>query len=139
MAIKSEHGKILRAFEGTVLVKEGSTGNWAYEIVSGKVEVSTLHKRRKMVLARLGPKQWFGELGLVSDAPRTASVVAASDCTLRVITRKTFDRLLRRNPKALYPLLKSLFERLREMNARYLMAIEYQLLSSERRNAPDTQ
>lgn len=124
--IQRERGKILNAFKGTVIVREGTADKWAYQIVRGRAEVYTERAGKRVVLARLGPGQFFGEMGLVMDAPRTASVLATDDCILRVITRRTFDRLVSKNPKSIVPLITMLFERLRVMNLKYLMALESQ-------------
>ena len=114
----------IRAVKGTVLIKEGTTDTCAYQVLKGRVKVYTERRDRKIVLARLGPGEFFGELNLVSDAVRSASVLAEEACVLRVITRPVFNRLLRRNPKSLVPLIKVLFDRLRTMNLKYLLALE---------------
>ena len=121
---RSKYGTTIRTVKGTVIVKEGTTDTCAYEVLNGRVKVYTERKERKFILARLGPGEFFGELNLISDAARSASVMAEEDCVLRVITRPVFNRLLRRNPKSLVPLIKILFERLRTMNLKYLMALE---------------
>jgi CRP/FNR family cyclic AMP-dependent transcriptional regulator len=121
---RSKYGTTIRAVKGTVIVKEGTTDTCAYQVLKGRVKVYTERRDRKFVLARLGPGEFFGELNLISDSARSASVLAEEDCVLRMITRPVFNRLLRRNPKSLVPLIKILFERLRTMNLKYLMALE---------------
>ena len=130
MAERRTRTKILRVPQGDVIIKEGDPADCAYEIITGRVQVETSKGGRKIVLARLGSGQFFGELGLIAEAPRSATVIAAQDCVLRVINRATFNRLLRRSPTSLFPVLKALFDRLREMNARYLKALEYQMLGA---------
>ena len=117
-------GKTLRVVKGTLIVKEGTTDTCAYQVIQGRVKVYTERKDRKYVLARLGPGEFFGELNLISDATRSASVQAEEYCVLRVITRAVFDRLLRRDPKSIVPLIRALFDRLRTMNLKYLLALE---------------
>jgi CRP-like cAMP-binding protein len=119
-------GRIRRVRQGEAILREGAVDKQAYQIVSGRVEIYSERSARKVVLARLGPGKWFGEMGLLTDAPRIASVVATEDAVLRVITRPAFDRLLRQRPSAVVPLLRVLVERLRAMNLKYLLALESQ-------------
>ncbi|MBI4597145.1 MAG: cyclic nucleotide-binding domain-containing protein [Candidatus Omnitrophica bacterium] len=120
----ADRGRIVRVRKGDLIIQEGMRDMRAYQIIAGRVKVYTTHKGRRYALGRLGVGEAFGEIALVSNAPRIASVVAEEDCTLRAITRPVFNRLLRRNPRAVVPLLTALVERLREMNRKYLTALE---------------
>ena len=102
--------------KGDNIIDKGSSGTCAYIIESGKVEVSDLVNNKKSVLAILGEKQIFGEMGLVEDKPRSATVTAIEDVRLAVISRDNFNELFENNPKVLLPIIKSLFERLRTAN-----------------------
>ena len=121
-----EHGKILQVGPGVVILREGDRGNAAYEIVRGCVEVLTERSGRRVMLARLGRGQVFGEMGLIADTARTANVVAVEPCTVRLISRRVFERLLKRDPKKILPVVNALFDRLRRMNAKYLLSLEDQ-------------
>jgi len=109
--------------KGDVIIEEGSYGTTAYVIKSGKVEVSELVKNKKIVLAILEEGQIFGEMGLVEDQPRSATVTAFEDVQLAVLSRDRFNDLFEENPKVLLPIMKALFERLRTLN-RMLMSKE---------------
>ena len=109
--------------KGDVIIEEGSYGTTAYVIKSGKVEVSELVKNKKIVLAILEEGQIFGEMGLVEDQPRSATVTASEDVQLAVLSRDSFNDLFEKNPKLLLPIIKALFERLRTVN-RMLMSKE---------------
>ena len=102
--------------KGDVIIEEGSYGTSAYVIKSGKVEVSELAKNKKIVLATLEEGQIFGEMGLVEDQPRSATVTASEDVQLAVLSRDSFNDLFEKNPKLLLPIIKALFERLRTVN-----------------------
>ncbi len=102
--------------KGDIIIDKGSHESCAYIIESGKVEVSDLVNNKKAVLAVLGGKQIFGEMGLVEDKPRSATVTAIEDVRLAVISRDNFNELFEKNPKVLLPIIKSLFERLRTAN-----------------------
>ncbi len=102
--------------KGDVIIEKGSDGTCAYIIESGKVEVSDLVNNKKAILAILGEKQIFGEMGLVEDKPRSATVTAIEDVRLAMLSRDNFNELFEKNPKVFLPIIKSLFERLRTVN-----------------------
>ena len=98
------------------IIEKGSHGTCAYVIESGRVEVSDLINNKKVVLAILGKEQIFGEMGLIEDKPRSATVTAIDDVRLAVLSRDNFNELFEKNPKVLLPIIKALFERLRTVN-----------------------
>ncbi|MBC8555310.1 MAG: cyclic nucleotide-binding domain-containing protein [Candidatus Brocadiales bacterium] len=101
---------------GDVIIKQGSYDTSAYIIESGKVEVSFTVNDKKTVFAILGQKQIFGEMALMDDKARSATVMALEDTLVSVIDRKGFNEQLAKNPKVLFPIIKALFERLRMAN-----------------------
>lgn len=104
----------LQSFKkGDKIIKEGSVGTWAGIIYSGRVEVSTVINGKKRSLAILGEKQIFGEMGLIEDKPRSATVAALEDTNLSVISRESFNNLFSKDPTIILPIVKALFERLR--------------------------
>ena len=102
--------------KGDVIIEKGSHGTSAYVIKSGRVEVSDLVNNREVVLAVLGEEQIFGEMGLVEDQPRSATVTAVEDVQLAELNRDSFNELFERKPKVLLPIIKAIFERLRTVN-----------------------
>jgi CRP/FNR family transcriptional regulator, cyclic AMP receptor protein len=100
--------------KGEVIIEEGSLSNDAYIIESGSVEVSKrLPGGKIQVITKLDKNDIFGEMGLIDQLPRSATVIAMEDCSISVMTPDTFNSLARRNPKALMPILKVLAKRLR--------------------------
>jgi len=99
---------------GTLVIEEGTHGTSAFIILSGTAEVFKRSDGEDLVLATLGVGQVFGEMGLIEDRARSASVRARSDLKVRVIDRQQFNRLLPSKPAVLIPIMKSLFERLRQ-------------------------
>ena len=85
--------------KGDVIIEKGSDGTCAYIIESGKVEVSDLVNNKKAILAILGEKQIFGEMGLVEDKPRSATVTAIEDVRLAMLSRDNFNELFEKTPK----------------------------------------
>lgn len=107
----------LKAFrKGDVIIEKGSHGTSAYIIKSGRVEISDFVNNKKAVLAVLGEKQIFGEMGLIEDQPRSATATALEDVQLAVLNRDSFNELFEKKPKVLLPIIKALFERLRTAN-----------------------
>ncbi|GMQ97291.1 MAG: hypothetical protein BMS9Abin15_0998 [Gammaproteobacteria bacterium] len=72
---------------GSVIFQEGDPGDHAYIIEKGKVEISTLDHEERIVLSQMGPGNLLGEMAMIDDAPRTATVVATEDTVLTVVGR----------------------------------------------------
>jgi CRP-like cAMP-binding protein len=102
--------------KAATIIHEGTTGSHAYLILSGSVEVSKKVGEEKLVLSRLVKGNIFGEMSLVDDKPRSATIVALEDTEVRVITRDRFESMLEQNPRAVIPLLKQVFQRVRYLN-----------------------
>src|SRR5436190_11812931 len=83
LAARLEH---VAAAAGTRLVAEGDEGDLFYVIASGSVEVSQGGHH----VADLGPGDYFGEIALLHDAPRSATCVAANDVELYTLERERF-------------------------------------------------
>jgi CRP-like cAMP-binding protein len=94
----------------TTLFKEGDPGEYIGFITSGKLEVKkqTEFKGRQIVLALLTRGSFVGELSMVDDQPRSASVVAQEDSELVVLRRKAIDALLEKYPFIGIKILKGL-------------------------------
>ena len=71
-----------------------------------------------VALARLGPGDWVGEMSLLLDEPRSATVVAATDAQLRRITRHDLAHVLAEDPKRTEELLRQLARRVKATNER---------------------
>lgn len=89
-----------------------------YVIASGRVKVCLpTVTGREVILATLGPGQIFGEMALLDDSPRSASVVAQLPTACLHVHRRDFDRLLDERPVIARKLLRELSLRLRRANA----------------------
>ena len=105
----------IKAFSpGEVIIKEGASGTSAYVILEGKVDVSKKVKDKDVVVASLGKGQVFGEMGLLEDRLRSATVTVRRQLRVREIDREDFNALLVKDPLVLVPIIKSLFEKLRQ-------------------------
>jgi CRP-like cAMP-binding protein len=112
---KAKRSRVAKSFKkGELVIEEGSLSSDAYIIELGSVEVSKrLPGGKIQVITKLGKNGIFGEMGLIDQLPRSATVMALEDCRISVITPDTFNSLAKRNPKALMPILKVLAKRLR--------------------------
>jgi CRP-like cAMP-binding protein len=94
--------------KGKIIVQEGEFGITAFLIQSGKVSVYTEARGKKIELARMGVGQIFGEMALIFDQPRTATVEAIEDCNLIVLTRRVLQQKLEKSDptvRAIVPML----------------------------------
>lgn len=79
---------------GDLIVKKGDHGDAFYMIVSGEARVTTGPDAGGEELNRLGPGEYFGELALLNESPRSASVVAATEVKCVSLSASAFRRLL---------------------------------------------
>jgi len=104
---------------GEVIFDEGEVGQTIYFILDGEVANCRQGDSGDGLLARLGPGDFFGELGLLEDSVRSAQARAATDCRLLVLFREDFNGLmdshLRIAHKIGRQLLRHLGQRLREL------------------------
>jgi CRP/FNR family transcriptional regulator, cyclic AMP receptor protein len=98
---------------GKVLCNEGEIGQEFFVIVDGKVKVT--RKGRRVATRSSG--QFVGEIALLEDVPRTATVTAETPVRLFVLTRKDFRHLLDTNPSVERKVLRALARRLAEISS----------------------
>ncbi len=106
---------------GDVIIREGDTGMALYVILTGAARVTRQNHAGQMVsLAEIGPADFFGEMGLLDDAVRSATITATAsvptECAL--LGRWDFQRELRDDPAIALALLPILIERIRDLEAR---------------------
>src|SRR3972149_4095732 len=86
-----------------VVFKEGDVGDKFYIILSGEVRVmKPITTLGNEALAILKPGDFFGEMALIDDSPRSASVISSTETTLLYITKKDFESLLFLNKDLAY-------------------------------------
>lgn len=98
------------------IIKESEAGETAFVIEKGKVEVSKEMNGKVVHIAYLEKGATFGEMSMVDDMPRSATVRALEETMVREIHRDDLYSSMKENPDIVIKLLKSLFERLREAN-----------------------
>ena len=105
---------------GEVIVKENDFGETAYIIAQGQVEVTKELDGQKVHLAYLGAGESFGEMSMIDEKPRSATVTAVTETMVSEIRREEFFNSFQTHPQVGLTLLKVLFERLREADAMIL-------------------
>jgi len=97
---------------GTVLFREGDPVGPMYVVLEGSARVLVAGH----VVEMAGPGTLLGEIALIDDLPRTATVVAIAPCRVLPIGRPEFDLLVREKPEFARHVMKVLVQRLRRMN-----------------------
>ncbi|RMH38586.1 MAG: cyclic nucleotide-binding domain-containing protein [Deltaproteobacteria bacterium] len=101
---------------GHVLFREGDAGSEMYVIQSGEVEISRALRGRDTVIAVLGPGEFFGEMAIVNNRPRSATATVRAEARLLVIDAKTFEAMLRGRAEIAVRMIKALAARLDRAN-----------------------
>jgi signal-transduction protein with cAMP-binding, CBS, and nucleotidyltransferase domain len=103
-----EHGA------GTFLFREGDLGTEMFILQEGQVEILKTVNGIDEQLAVLEKGDFFGEMSLLEDLPRTASARAVTDCKVIRINGATFDQMLRTKPEIAVRIMRKLSRRLRQ-------------------------
>lgn len=103
---------------GEVIFDEGDPADRLYVIRSGEVELVRENAARQRVVARLGPGDFFGELGVVLSEPRTARAVAVSQTRLIALDRETLEGMIVDQPEIAIRMIRVLVSRLIEAERR---------------------
>ena len=105
--------------EGALIVRQDDTAISFYCVLSGGVRIERQGPtERPVVLAEFGPGGFFGEMALVDDFPRSASVVAQAPTVCALISKWDFQKELKDRPELALALLRTLSQRVRELDAR---------------------
>jgi CRP-like cAMP-binding protein len=101
---------------GKVLFNQGDGANAAYVIVEGKAEVMVNSEAGPVTVAVLGPNDFFGEIAILCDVPRTATVRAQSRLVTLRISKDLFLRLIKEFPQMAVSIMRELAHRLEQTN-----------------------
>jgi CRP/FNR family transcriptional regulator, cyclic AMP receptor protein len=100
---------------GTFILHAGEETDGLYIMLSGRAKVLIIdEKGREVILSSLGPFDFFGEMGLLDDQPRSASVETIEFCELMRISKVDFNRCLTENFDIAIRIMRGLVKRLRE-------------------------
>ncbi len=99
----------------TTIIAAGDPTDALYIVISGRLKVMMSDDEgREVILAILGSGEFFGEMGLIDDAPRSATVIAIEPCELLTISKADFKKCLSENFDIAMAVMRGLVKRLRE-------------------------
>src|SRR2546421_620414 len=103
------------ASRNTTIMSSGDATDSLYIVLSGRLKVMMSDSEGKeVILAILDPGEFFGEMGLIDDEPRSASVVTIEPCELLSIAKRDFKRVLTENSDMAMAVMRGLVRRLRQ-------------------------
>ncbi|MEE8369827.1 MAG: cyclic nucleotide-binding domain-containing protein, partial [Dehalococcoidia bacterium] len=114
---------------GEVIFREGDSGEEMYIIASGQLRVVSDVQTEKVVYAHLGPGEFFGEMALITGAPRSAGVIATTDVRLWRLSKAQFDLIQKEHPEVNAEINRILGERVERGNAHRFQNEAFTLLS----------
>jgi hypothetical protein len=113
----------------TQLVKQGDHGDAMYLVLEGELRVRMMVDDKEVILATLGVGEFFGEISLFDQGPRSADVIANTDSLLLKVCGKEFEKFAYEEPDLAAPFLlavaKTLTTRIRADNKRYRDSIAF--------------
>jgi pSer/pThr/pTyr-binding forkhead associated (FHA) protein len=124
---------------GDIIFSEGDIGTEMYILQSGSVELFKQIAGETRVLATMDKGDFFGEMSVLEDLPRTASARAKTDVELVKINGAMFDTMLKSNTEIAVRMMRKLSRRLREVTAMLEDALGRRVPEEERPPAPAVQ
>jgi len=116
LATIEQHAVRKRYRKNTVIIERGDEANTLFVLVEGAVKTYVADDSgREMVLNELGPGAQLGELALLADIPRTASVITTEESAFLVLTKRSFMQCLADHPNIAFNLIRLLVQRTREL------------------------
>lgn len=109
-----KYGQTLR--DGTIIFRENEGGDKMYIIQNGAVRINKTIDGREHTLAELGKSEFFGEMAIVSNTPRSATAVAVGTVELLAFDRAGFEAMIGKNTKIAMSVIDKLSKRLQNAN-----------------------
>lgn len=110
--------QVMEVPAGELLFEEGSPGERAYVIQKGELKVYKMSSGREVLLARRGPGEVIGEIALIENRQRMASVRAEQDSVLIAITKEQLQDLMDTSPHAMRSIFNTVLGRLRSTQSK---------------------
>lgn len=98
---------------GEVIFQEGEISHEAFFVISGTIEISIKSSEGSLVLGRLGAGEIFGEMGMITDRPRSATARALENTVVESINEAEFEQAILARPDRMHAYLATLFDRIR--------------------------
>jgi CRP/FNR family transcriptional regulator, cyclic AMP receptor protein len=116
---------------GEVLFREGETGDKVFFIMQGRVKVHQTHSEgHEQELAQLGDADIVGEMAVLDERPRSATVTALEETEVMVVEKENFLASMEQQPQLAIRFLKLLSERIHRLNDKFRDALAQPDLSS---------
>ncbi len=101
--------------KGRTIVAEGEPSQSMYILLAGRAKVQRSDSEGKeVILAVIGSGEFFGEMSLIDDAPRSASVITLEPCEFMAVSKEAFKAMLVQSPDVCMAVMRGLVRRLRE-------------------------
>ncbi|HEY2953543.1 MAG TPA: ATP-binding protein [Verrucomicrobiae bacterium] len=106
---------------GQEIFKEGDPGDGFYVVKAGQVQISALVATgERQVFSKIQPGDFFGEMAVLDDQPRSATTTAEGDTVVYFIPRSQLLNMLRHSPELSISLMRDISHRMREFNRQYI-------------------
>ncbi len=105
------------------VLMEDAWGNAVYFIVSGWVKVRRTKGEDSVAIAILGPGDFFGEMAVLDESPRSTDVISLSEVKLLSVSRERFIQILFKDPQLHHRMLQLMVRRVRQINLRLQMRL----------------
>lgn len=116
LAMVERHATPRSVRKNTVVIQRGDDSSSLYVVLAGRLKVCVSDDQGKeVILNTLGPGDHFGELAILGDMPRTATVVSLEDSRLITLTRTAFLELVRAQPDIALAVIRSLIARVSQL------------------------
>ncbi len=102
--------------DGSIIVKQGDTGNLMYIILKGEVEVIRDVDGKQVILSVLKKGDIFGEMALFSGQPRTATIRSKGETRLLTVDKRLFMTRVHEDPSFAFKLLKRMADRISQLD-----------------------
>jgi sigma-B regulation protein RsbU (phosphoserine phosphatase) len=110
---------------GHLLFEEHAPGDTLYLIMDGEVQISrTFQNGERRVIRQMGPGEFFGEMALLEDKPRSARVSTLTPTTFLAVTRQRFNTLIEQHPAVAINFLKAISAQLRQQYREQAVLLE---------------
>ncbi len=111
--------------EGVTLCRQGEIEHTFYVVVKGSVVVNQiLESGEERILNVIGPTGYFGEMGLIDDAPRMANCITLTPTTVLEVTEEMFDRFMLESPALAYAVLRNILTTTRNMDNQFIEELQ---------------
>ncbi len=118
LAILSSHAVTKKFAKNTIIINEGDETDSLYIILSGKIKAFLSDEHGKeIILDMAGPGEYFGEVALLDEAPRSASVMTLEPSSFLIISKDDFKNCVAKNPDIAISLIKELTHRIRVLTS----------------------